>query len=56
MHKFNQCDRKSLGGHLRSEVFRWRMYHRHQGERDFTRKGGTPLVRYSPRFRYELSP
>jgi hypothetical protein len=43
-HKFNLCDRKSLEGHLHSDIFRWHIYHHCQGERELTLKAGTPLV------------
>jgi hypothetical protein len=47
-HQFNLCAPKSLEGHLFSYMFRWHIYHHHQGETDFTLVAGTPLVRYSP--------
>jgi hypothetical protein len=36
MHKFNVCDTKCLEVHFNYDMFRWHIYHHHQGERVHT--------------------
>jgi hypothetical protein len=36
MNKFNISDTKSLEDHFHSDMFRWHIYHRYQGERVHT--------------------